>query len=367
MSYITAIGIANPKHKFNQLTIAEFMIRAMQLDENEGRKLKALYRATGIETRYSVLDDYGKSEKFNFYSNAETMEPFPSTSKRLELFRPHAIKLSKEAIHACLSKIPNFDVEEITHLVVVSCTGMYAPGLDIDIVKAVGLKPSVERTCINFMGCYAAFNALKLADVFCATKNNAKVLVVCTELCSIHFQKENTEENWLANSLFADGSSALLIECNPRKGLNVKPEGFYCDLAINGEQDMAWGVGDTGFEMKLSSYIPEIIKNGIKTLTQSLLDKVSRKLSDISYFAIHPGGKRILEVIEAELGISKEQNQFAYTVLKKFGNMSSPTVLFVLNEICESLNITDNGKEILSFAFGPGLTLESMILKIENH
>jgi len=366
MSYITAIGVANPRYKFNQLTIAEFMVQAMQLDENDARKLKVLYRATGIETRYSVLEDYGKPENFDFYPNTKNLEPFPSTRKRLELFRPHAIALSKEAIESCLSKIPNFRVEDITHLVVVSCTGMYAPGLDIDIIKALKLNSAIERTCINFMGCYAAFNALKLADSFCTSRPDAKVLVVCTELCSIHFQKENNEENWLANSLFADGS-ALLIERNPRKGLNIKPEGFYCDLAINGEQDMAWGVGDTGFEMKLSSYIPEIIRNGIKTLTQSLLDKVSRKLKDISYFAIHPGGKRILEVIETELGMSKEQNQFAYDVLKKFGNMSSPTVLFVLNEICESLNAADNGKEILSFAFGPGLTLESMILKIENH
>jgi alpha-pyrone synthase len=367
MSYITAIGTANPKHKFDQLAIAGFMVRAMQLDETDGRKLKALYHATGIETRYSVLEDYGKHNNFNFYSNTENLEPFPSTSKRLELFRTEAVVLSIEAIRNCISQPENFNVEGITHLIVVSCTGMYAPGLDIDIIKAIKLNPSVERTCINFMGCYAAFNALKLANAFCASKENVKVLMVCTELCSIHFQKENNEENWLASSLFADGSAALLIEPNPRKGLNIKPQGFYCDLAMNGEQDMAWGVGDTGFEMKLSSYIPEIIRSGIKTLTQSLLNKVSRELSDISYFAIHPGGKRILEVIEAELGIKKEHNQFAYDVLKNFGNMSSPTVLFVLNEIRKNLKAADDGKEILSFAFGPGLTLESMILRIENH
>jgi predicted naringenin-chalcone synthase len=367
MSYITSIGIANPRHKFKQSTIAEFMVKAMQLDNNDARKLKALYRATGIESRYSVLEDYGRQEDFDFYSNNENLEPFPSTSRRLELFRKHAANLSSEAAHACLSKIDNFAVEKITHLIVVSCTGMYAPGLDIDLVKELKLNPSVERTCINFMGCYAAFNAMKLADTFCTAKENAKVLVVCTELCSIHFQKENNEENWLANSLFADGSAALLVESSPRKGLNLKPEGFYCDLVIKGEQDMAWSVGDLGFEMRLSSYIPEMIRSGIKTLTQALLDKVSRQLKNVSYFAIHPGGKRILEVIEEELGMNKDQNRYAYEVLKNFGNMSSPTVLFVLNEICTTLNGVDNGKEILSFAFGPGLTLESMILRIENH
>jgi alpha-pyrone synthase len=365
MSYITAIGVANPKNKFNQLTIAGFMIRAMNLNETEARKLKALYRATGIETRYSVLEDYGKSDDFNFYPNDENLEPFPSTSQRLGVFRKEAVNLSTNAIESCLSKVPGLTRTEITHLIVVSCTGMYAPGLDIDIIKAMKLNSSIERTCINFMGCYAAFNALKLADAYCTSKENAKVLVVCTELCSLHFQKENNEENWLSSSLFADGSAALLVETNRGKGLSMKPEGFYCDLAINGEQSMAWGIGDKGFEMKLSSYVPEIIRTGIKTLTGSLLHKVSRRLEDITYFAIHPGGKRILEVIEEELGLNKKQNQQAYQVLKKFGNMSSPTVLFVLNEIYESLTPKDHNKEILSFAFGPGLTLESMILKIQ--
>jgi len=367
MSYITSIGVANPHHKFAQSTIADFMVRAMQLNESEARKLKALYRATGIESRYSVLEDYGRHDQFEFYSNTNNLEPFPSTSKRLELFRKHAAALSKQSVESCLSKITNFNVDEITHLIVVSCTGLYAPGLDIDLIKTVKLNPSVERTCINFMGCYAAFNALKLADTFCNSKQNAKVLIVCTELCSIHFQKDNNEDNWLANSLFADGSAALLVESNSRKGLNLKPESFYCDLAINGEQDMAWSVGDLGFEMKLSSYIPEIIRSGIKTLTQSLLDRVSQKLKNVSYFAIHPGGKRILEVIEEELAMNKEQNKYAYDVLKRFGSMSSPTVLFVLNEICGTLNGVDDGKDILSFAFGPGLTLESMLLRIENH
>jgi alpha-pyrone synthase len=367
MSYITSIGIANPKNKFEQATIAEFMVRAMQLDESEARKLKALYRATGIESRYSVLEDYGRQNRFEFYSNDKDMEPFPSTKDRLAVFRKHAIGLSIESVKACLFKHSDFSVEDITHLIVVSCTGMYAPGLDIDLIKELKLKPTIERTCINFMGCYAAFNAMKLAQTFCESKEDAKVLVVCTELCSIHFQKTNNEDNWLANSLFADGAAALLIEATPRKGLNLKQEAFYCDLAMNGEQDMAWSVGDLGFEMRLSSYIPEVIRGGIKKLTNSLLGKLSKKLEDVSYFAIHPGGKRILEVIEEELGLGKEKNKFAYQVLRNFGNMSSPTVLFVLHEMCSSFNGVDNGKEILSFAFGPGLTMESMLLKIENH
>lgn len=367
MSYITSIGIANPPHKFAQSSIATFMSRAMQLQHEEDRKLQALFRATGIEHRYSVLEDYGRTEKFDFYSNSQSLEPFPSTKNRMEIFKRYATALSVEAVSACLEKRKGFDVSSITHVIVVSCTGMYAPGLDIDLVNTLKLKSTVQRTCINFMGCYAAFNAIRLADAFCTADPDANVLVVCTEMCSIHFQKENTENNWLANALFADGSSALLIESTPHAGINLKPESFFCDLALEGEQDMAWSVGDTGFEMSLSSYVPDIIRKGIATLTTSLLSRLNIGLKDVSYFAIHPGGKKILEAIEKELSLSKEDNRFSYDVLRRYGNMSSPTVLFVINEILQCLTKEDQQRRILSFAFGPGLTLESMLLRIEYH
>ena len=129
---------------------------------------------------------------------------------------------------------------------------------------------------------------------------------------------------------------------------------------------MTWTVGDLGFEMRLSSYVPEVVGVGIKVLTRTLLSKLDLGLDEISYFAIHPGGKKILETIEHELGLSREQNKHAYSVLQKHGNMSSPTVLFVLREILDTLKESDHGKRILSFAFGPGLTLESMVLRIER-
>ena len=367
MSFITAIGTANPRHKISQSAIAEFMIAAMELEDGDARKLRALFRVSGIESRYSVLSDYGKKNGFEFYPNHLAAEAFPSTKSRLNLFREHALTVSLMAARQCLSKYPEVSVKSITHLVVVSCTGMYAPGLDIDIVNALGLTTSLQRTCINFMGCYAAFNAIKLADTFCKTQENARVLIVCTELCSIHFQKERSADNMLSNALFGDGSAAILMESKPQRGLNLVPESFFCDLANVGENDMAWTVGDVGFEMRLSSYVPDIVRTGIKSLTKSLLDRISEDFSNVSYFAIHPGGKKILEVIEQELGLDKEQNRHAYDVLREFGNMSSPTVLFVLNSVCRTLNGVDDGKKILSFAFGPGLTMESMLLKIENH
>jgi prepilin-type processing-associated H-X9-DG protein len=367
MSYITSIGTSNPPHKFKQSQIADFMIKAMQLSHEEAEQLKVLYRATGIETRYTVLQDYGNPEQFDFFPNSKNFEPFPSTKSRMELYSQQAVRVSKSAAFNCLDSLPDFNRKEITHLIVVSCTGMFAPGLDLALVKELGLSSTIRRTSINFMGCYAAFNAIRVADSFCAQDPTAKVLIVCTELCSIHFQKENTEDNKLANALFADGSASLLIESSARKNKNLKVGKSFCDIAPNGEKDMAWAIGDFGFEMKLSTYVPEVIQQGIKSLTASLLAANHMKDTDIDYYAIHPGGKKILEAVEHELSLKKNDNRFSYSVMKKYGNMSSPTVLFVLHEIYNQLSLQDHNKNILSFGFGPGLTLESLILSVEYH
>jgi prepilin-type processing-associated H-X9-DG protein len=217
------------------------------------------------------------------------------------------------------------------------------------------------------MGCHAAFNALKIADAFCTSDKNARVLVVCTELCSLHFQRNSSDDNMLANALFADGSAAMMVEANPDGSLRLHLESFHNDLATGGIDDMAWTIGDLGFEMRLSSYVPDLIREGITGLTQTLLRKVSLALPDIRYFAIHPGGKKILQVIEEELQISRRDTEASHRVLRNYGNMSSPTVLFVLKEVVGSLNGSSEGQRILGLAFGPGLTLESMVLKIESH
>lgn len=361
MSFITAIGTAVPQNRFSQNVIASFMAKAMSLNGADSRKLRTIFKASGIDWRHSVLRDYGKTENFSFYS--ETFDPFPSTEARLEVYRKRAVALSVQAIRDCIN-YSAFDYKSITHLIVVSCTGMYAPGLDIDLVKQLGLRENISRLCINFMGCYAAFNAIKTAHAFCVSKQHTRVLIVCTETCSLHFQKEPTEDNLLANALFADGAAALLVESQPRPGINLEPEAFQNALAYNGTEHMAWSIGNMGFEMKLSNYVPEVIKSGIKSLTEQLLSQLQKKLSDIKYFAIHPGGKRILEVIETQLNLTAGQNHHAYEVLQNYGNMSSPTVLFVLKRIVDQLTEADEGARILSFAFGPGLTLESMLLRI---
>ncbi|WP_458984788.1 type III polyketide synthase [Pontibacter sp. CAU 1760] len=364
-SYLCAIGTANPAHKIPQMQIADFMATALQFDEHDTRKLKALYRVSGIKQRYSVLQDYARQNgDFTFFPNTPTLEPFPTVQRRMDAFRKYAVDLSEQAIRDCLTKAPAIALQDLTHLITVSCTGMYAPGLDIELVERMELSPSVQRTAVNFMGCYAAFNAIKLADAICKSDPAAKVMLVCTEICTIHFQKHAQQDHLVSNALFGDGAAAVLMQGQPHASVSLELQSFHCDLAPAGRRDMAWHIGDTGFEMTLSSYVPDLIKKGIKELTDRLLQGLKTTVSEIKFFAIHPGGRRILEVIEQELGMSRNDNRFAYQVLNDFGNMSSATVLFVLKALMDTLTTDEQNEPVLSFAFGPGLTLESMLLKV---
>jgi len=362
-TYIYAIGTANPSTKIAQAQISKFMAKAIGLNTVEERRLRMIYRATAIDFRHSVIEDYDKMTNFDFFPDNELLEPFPTTAQRMKMYEKYAIELAVEAVGNCLpdrSLIP-----QITHLITVSCTGMYAPGLDIELVERLGLSFHTERICINFMGCYAAFNALKVADSICKATPSAKVLIVDVELCTIHFQKENTEDHLLANAIFADGAAALLLGTEKVEGRAMSLEAFHCDLAPQGKSDMAWYIRDFGFEMRLSSYVPNLLEMKMKELTDRLLQKLDLYIDQIDAFAIHPGGKRILEVAEKCLKISPQQNRYSYEILQNFGNMSSATVLFVLKNIWDNCLLTEKKEgNILSMAFGPGLTIESALLKL---
>ncbi len=351
-AFLHAIGTAVPENKIPQDKVLRFMQQAHELSEAESKKLEVLYRATGIKYRYSILDDYQKTSGFTFYP--ETLDPFPGTNSRQSKFQDHALELS---VHAAKKVVGN--PAEITHVIAVSCTGLYAPGLDIQLVESLGLSHNVHRAGINFMGCYAAVNALKVAEAFCRTEKPANVLVVCTELCTLHFQKESTDDNLLANALFGDGSAAALVSNQPKSGA-LELSQFFTSIEPAGSNEMAWGVGATGFEMKLSSYVPDHLKNGVPKLLERMREEAD--LDNIDYYAFHPGGKRILQVLEEILGLKPEENNFSREVLKHYGNMSSPTLLFVLSEIIAHRQQNPNGQKVLALAFGPGLTIEGMVL-----
>jgi alpha-pyrone synthase len=362
-TYITSIGVANPPHRFSQTQISQFMSKALCLGKADERRLRMIYKATAIEYRYSVIEDYGKITDFTFFPNEENLEPFPSTAQRMKLYEKYAVQVALQAVSNCFTD--KEIAKEITHLITVSCTGMYAPGLDIDLIENLGLSPNTQRIGINFMGCYAAFNALKVADAICKSNPSAKILIADVELCTLHFQKDSSEDCLLSNAIFGDGAAALLVESEKRGEKAMRLDAFYCDLAPEGKSDMAWFIRDFGFEMRLSSYVPHLLENKMSELTQKLLQKLDLHQEAIDLYAIHPGGRKILEVAEKCLGISTEQNHFSYEVLQNFGNMSSATVPFVLKNIWD--NFQEKQKEeypILSLAFGPGLTVESALLRL---
>lgn len=366
-SAIVAIGTANPKYKRAQLETAELIADALQLKPAEKRLLKTVYRATGIKQRYSVLRDYCSSPgQLDFFPNHPDL-PFPSTAVRMNVYKENALDLALLAIENCLSTLSKFDSRKITHVITVSCTGMYAPGLDIEIVQNLNLPSTTKRTAINFMGCYGAFNALKVAEAIVKAESEAIVLVVCVEICTIHFQKSMDLESIIPNSIFADGAAAALVQAKPQQPQKYFAlEAFYCDLLPQSNQEMTWQIADSGFDITLSTYVPEVIKSGISDFFQRLLTKNLLAFSQVNYYAIHPGGLKILQACEEALNISKEHNKYSYQVLSDYGNMSSVTILFVLKALWNDIQHSDHHKNIFSCAFGPGLTLESMILKTHS-
>jgi predicted naringenin-chalcone synthase len=238
----------------------------------------------------------------------------------------------------------------------VTCTGLSAPGLDLQVLELMDLSKNLVRTSVNFMGCYAAIHALKLADAFCKSDNNAKVLVVCTELCTLHFQRENTMDSMAASLLFGDGAAAALITADDTALAGLHIENFYAEVVPKGKRDMAWELSSTGFLMTLSGYVPDLIEEDFAAIVNRGLAQSKRAVANISGWCIHPGGKRILEAIQKSVGLGADALATSYQVLQQYGNMSSATILFVLKKL---LHEKEKSRAIFGAAFGPGLTVET--------
>ncbi len=354
--FINSIGTATPDYFLTQEASLNFMKFYLNLDSKEQRLLTILYKQSKIAKRHTVLPDY-LLDKFDLFDSQKSSNP--TTSLRMKLYKKEAPILAFMAIRNCINKK---DLNKITHISTVSCTGMYAPGLDLDIIKEFNLNYSIKRTNINFMGCFAAINALRTANDICKADPSSKVLIVCIELCTLHFQQEKTVDNFLANALFADGAAAVLVSTEPSKK-SFKLSSFECRVAPEGEKDMAWEVKDFGFEMVLTSYVHKLIKSQIRYFVEDVLKAFNLKTNEIDYFAVHPGGSKILKAFEQGLELNTNDLQHSYNILNDFGNMSSVTLLFVLDSIRKSLEPSDHLKNILGVAFGPGLTIETTLLQ----
>ena len=371
MSVIVSIGKKVPSYEHMQSEIAQFMINYLDLQNNDVRKLKAIYHNSAIEKRYSVLPDFTFANGEQQFFSPQEKEKYPGVDERLKCFQKNALPLATDAINICFDELKNeIAVNKITHLITVSCTGMSAPGIEIDLISALELSPNISRIGINFMGCYAVFQAFKIADAICKTDENAIVLIVSVELCTIHFQNKTDTDNLLSNSLFADGAAAVIVTSDKKskdnlwKGLLLKS--FFSDIASDSKKDMAWQISASGFLMTLSSYIPSLVEKEISPLMQKALENAGMKNTDIDFYAIHPGGKKILEAAMKSLAIKNGKMESSFEVLRNFGNMSSATILFVLKEVWDKKADWKKSQNIFAAGFGPGLTLESAILQTVN-
>ncbi len=357
MADIISIATAVPQYCHKQSEILHFMQEAYGLNDVDKRKLKFLYDHSDIDTRCSVIKDYGVTSSERSFFPKDTSAAFPLLEQRMEIFDREAVLLSVKAINECLHDI--ITPQQITHLITVSCTGMSAPGLDLQVMEAMNLSPDIFRTSVNFMGCYAAIHALKFAKMICDSTTETNVVIVCTELCTLHFQEEFTEDNAASSLLFADGCAAVLVSNNIKKEKALSLRGFYSYVKQKGKSDMAWQLSSKGFLMTLSGYIPELIQEDIHTKLTAATEQNNLVLQDITHWCIHPGGKRILDMIGKKLNLPEEALSYSRDILKSYGNMSSPTVLFVLKEIMD--NLREAPAKILGLAFGPGLTMETFI------
>ncbi len=349
MAYIQNIGLAKAPFKHNQQDILQFALDQYKVPDRMIDKVERLYERCEINTRYSAIEDFSLTEdKRKLFKKGETT----SIQERMDVYFKVAPALCKQAVQDCLQAS---DYKNITHLITVSCTGMAAPGLDILLIESLGLANHTQRTSVNFMGCYAGFHALKMANAICAEHKNAQVLIVDVELCTLHFQHDFSMDNVAASLLFADGAAATLVSNNQENSL-FKIHSFYSELAPEGQKDMAWHIGDTGFLMTLSGYVPSILSEYIAPL---LSNAIANK-EEIKHWAIHPGGKKIITEIAKALKLTESDVQVSRDVLLNHGNMSSATIFFVLDALLKK--DFKAGEKLFATGFGPGLTIESAIL-----
>jgi predicted naringenin-chalcone synthase len=361
--WIHHIETAVPERCYSQEEIGKQMLE-WTLGERDQRLVRMLYRNSGIETRHSVISDWG--EGF-FIPTEDGSTRQPSTAERNDTYTREGKKLAVDLGHKLFAAAPEFSPADITHVITASCTGFFNPGIDYFLCQELGLPNSTQRYHLGFMGCYAAFPALSMATQFCQANPEAVVLVMCLELCSLHLQINGSEDTILANSLFADGAGAVLVSARtPQPGIDTyRIDDFDSALIPSGKEAMAWSIGDLGFDISLSSYVPKIIGAGIVDLMQPILARNELTSQDIHRWAVHPGGKSIVDKVAKSLELTPDQVQPSRHVLQKFGNMSSATILFVLKETLAKPSLADREK-VCSMAFGPGLTVEMALLQADR-
>jgi alpha-pyrone synthase len=359
---LRGIGTAVPD---TQVSAADGLLIARKLagpGVRDSGFLPAVYEGTGNRARYQVIGsrvmrDVVEGTRLSGSDFLPTDEPGcmgPTTGQRAGVYAEEApslaLRAAKDAIKDC-----GFAPATISHLVTVSCTGFNAPGVDLALIRGLGLRPNVERTHVGFMGCHGALNGLRVAKAFVGADPSARVLLCAVELCSIHYHYGEEPEKMVANALFADGAAAVVGVADAEGRWRVAASGSY--VVPDSADAMSWTIGDHGFEMTLARKVPALISASLRPWLEVWLADNGLSLDGIRSWAVHPGGPRILDAVEQSLDLPTDALAVSRGVFADYGNMSSPTVLFIV----DALRKADAPLPCLSLGFGPGLAVEALL------
>ena len=345
-AYLNRIATAVPRHDVHGM-FAQHALNALEGEPRKARLFARMTERAGIEHRYSFLAPENLSAG-GFYTPGD----FPDTAARMRAFERHAPALACQAVDRLLG---DNERRRISHVLTACCTGFSAPGVDNDVIAQCGLLPGVERTMIGFMGCYAAINALRLARHIVRSEPDARVLVLCIELCTLHFQETTDLEQMLSFLIFADGCAAALVTAD-EEGLAL--DGFRTVLIPETRDLIRWNIRSFGFDMVLSGRVPSAIEAGLHAQAGDIVGGAAA--SDIDIWAVHPGGRTVLDAVERALDLDGEALAASREVLRGYGNMSSATVMFVLDELMRKGVRDGRG---CAMSFGPGLSAEIMAFR----
>lgn len=347
-AYINRIATAVPPHDVH----AAFLRfgRTMLAGDNRKSALFArMAERAGMAHRYSFLDPAAPDDSMVDADGFYRLGQFPGTAARMRLFEDHAPGLAEDAVNRLL---PPEERGNITHLLVTCCTGLSAPGIDLELVERCGLPSTVERTMIGFMGCYAAINALKLARHIVRSNPDARVLAVNLELCTLHLHQTDNLDEILSFLLFGDGCAAALITAQAQ---GAAIDSFHAALVPDTRDLIRWHIREQGFDMLLSGRVPAAIRSALATSRDAILDM--RAVENIDLWAVHPGGRTVLDAVEQAFALPPDALAASRDILYRYGNMSSGTVMFVLDQLMRNAGAGASG---CAMAFGPGLVAETM-------
>ena len=357
---IRGLGLAIPAHSLSQENAADHAVEMWGNTIDRAGAVRTLFRQAGVRRRHSVLLEPPQPEKLisqSFYSAAiDRNDHGPSTRVRMERYEKEALQLS---VDACEKAIQSAGIARdiISHLVTVSCSGFSAPGVDVGLIEGLNLNRGVARTNVGFMGCHGAFNGLRVAKAFAESDPQAVILLCCIELCSLHQQYSENAQQIVANALFSDGAAAVVGSAGESTG-NAWQLTLQRSLILESTQAMmSWRIGDHGFSMGLSPQVPDVIRDELRPWLEEWLRPRGLNIDQIPSWAIHPGGPRILDACSNALGLTNSALDVSRQVLADNGNMSSPTILFILDALRKRGALLP----CVSLAFGPGLTIEAAL------